>query len=405
MSQTMGTVHALTFTFCLIVAFTHNATAQGVQGSACSVQSDCGYPLSCIAFNDKEIYSMIGVIRPSLPCETSGKTDCLCAQPSTVTGDCDEFSECDPSVSCSTFSDCSDSKLCYAIDTESGFLEDTPCTSDDDSCTCIRPDSAVFKPCGSTSADCGDGERCAKLEELYSFKCIACDLAPGLDITVLEYPEDSPPSNCDSEPAPAPPSPSASPSEAPPSTSSVPSVAASSPDAPSPSAVATEATPLGPSPDAPVASTSAAASASPQPVSVTDETPAAPTPSSSSAAADEADPEVCIDAAALAHLPSHQLIFSEHRRAAVLCDSFGSCATPGHMVEHHGVPMTMLSYCARSNVECTKTIKMVNSPKMTAGLGLRIKSRSDGLVYTSLAARYQTKTEEWMLSKLLRMGA
>lgn len=125
--------------------------------------------------------------------------------------------------------------------------------------------------------------------------------------------------------------------------------------------------------------------------------PSSSSPSSSSS-------EACIAADMLSHLPTHALIFSSHLRAAVLCDPFGSCATPGHFVVHGGRAMTMRQYCA-SAVEgkCTRRVKLVNSPRMrarsasTAEGGVRVGSQSPGLTFTALAARFDTRVERWAL--------
>lgn len=110
---------------------------------------------------------------------------------------------------------------------------------------------------------------------------------------------------------------------------------------------------------------------------------------------------VCIDAIALRHLPKSQLVFAQHRRASVLCDKWGSCATRGHMVEYHGEVMSMGTYCAR-HVECTRRVIAVNSPKM--GWGVRIVSNSPGLSFTALAARYETQFEESALKVVAMFG-
>lgn len=110
---------------------------------------------------------------------------------------------------------------------------------------------------------------------------------------------------------------------------------------------------------------------------------------------------VCIDANALSHLSSDELVYKEHRRGAVLCDKNGSCATPGHMVMYNGSFMMMSSYCSHIG-GCAKRVMNVNSPRHRRAL--KIDSRTDGLQYTSLAARYATVAEEHVLKTLLRVG-
>lgn len=109
---------------------------------------------------------------------------------------------------------------------------------------------------------------------------------------------------------------------------------------------------------------------------------------------------VCIDAEALAHMPANELVYERHRRAKVLCDQWGSCATAGHIVRYRGVGMMMKKYC--SIVGCVQRVKEVNSPRYK--MGLRIPCKSEGLVYTAFAARYESFVEETMLSTAVRLG-
>lgn len=129
-----------------------------------------------------------------------------------------------------------------------------------------------------------------------------------------------------------------------------------------------------------------------------------PTPGSTSTnqTGDDEDNESCIDADALAHLSEEQLVYKEHRRAGVLCDATGSCATPGHVVVHHGVPMMMGSYCALEGVTCSKKVMLVNSPRMA--WKLRIDSNTKGLQFTALSARYGSNAEEAVLGAAVRLG-
>lgn len=129
------------------------------------------------------------------------------------------------------------------------------------------------------------------------------------------------------------------------------------------------------------------------------------------AAVDETDglglsPEavaVCIGVDALSHLHAKDLVFPHHYRAAVLCDPSGNCATPGHIVVKDDVPMMMKTYCDqlrwkndREEEMCRWRVMLVNSPRMR--YGVRIKSKSDGLEFTVLAARFQSKMEESVMA-------
>lgn len=165
----------------------------------------------------------------------------------------------------------------------------------------------------------------------------------------------------------------------------------------------------------PTGSTSPTGAMTPDDVSTTEQTPsenssgppATPSPTTGvvgdedDAEASESDEPICIDANALTHLSSDELVYKEHRRGAVLCDKNGSCATPGHMVAYNGKFMMMSSYCTHSG-GCAKRVMNVNSPRHRRAL--KIPSRTDGLHYTSLAARYATVAEEHVLKTLLRVG-
>lgn len=113
------------------------------------------------------------------------------------------------------------------------------------------------------------------------------------------------------------------------------------------------------------------------------------------------DASICVDADALSHLPPTQLVYAAARRAVVLCDEHGSCATSGHIVHWHAVPMMMQTYCERY-ATCVRRIKHVNSPRMQRGL--RIPTRTDGLEFTPLAARFATTVEEVILRQILSFG-
>ncbi|CDF33442.1 unnamed protein product [Chondrus crispus] len=109
---------------------------------------------------------------------------------------------------------------------------------------------------------------------------------------------------------------------------------------------------------------------------------------------------VCIDAAALQHLQTHELVYSRHVSSRVLCDAFGSCATQGHIVRYAGKAMMMKNYCRI--VECEERIIKVNSPRYS--IGMRVPSKTDGLEYTSFAARYESVVEEAAIAAAVRMG-
>lgn len=113
------------------------------------------------------------------------------------------------------------------------------------------------------------------------------------------------------------------------------------------------------------------------------------------------EPSTCIDAEALQHLPSTHLVYATARRAVVLCDEQESCATSGHIVHWHAMPMMMRTYCEHF-ATCTRRIKHVNSPRMRRRL--RIPSRTIGLEFTPLAARFATHLEEAFLRQVLSFG-
>lgn len=125
--------------------------------------------------------------------------------------------------------------------------------------------------------------------------------------------------------------------------------------------------------------------------------PAVSTPSSPALASDN---RVCIDVQALHGFKRRELVFETHQQARVLCDKYGSCATPGHVVLFHGRGMMMRSYCDLTS--CEERVMMVNSPKYRRRLF--VSSSTTGLQYTSLAARYETRGEEMLLTALIRVG-
>lgn len=118
---------------------------------------------------------------------------------------------------------------------------------------------------------------------------------------------------------------------------------------------------------------------------------------------DYVPPEPCIAVEELEPHTHLKLVFKEHRRGSVLCDGSGSCASAGHIVQYDNEFMSMNSYCARhAEGGCRKTVRMVNSPRMSRGL--RVPSRTDKLQYTALSARYETPMEERLLTFVLRCG-
>lgn len=112
---------------------------------------------------------------------------------------------------------------------------------------------------------------------------------------------------------------------------------------------------------------------------------------------------VCVDVDLLLDLDKNGMVFRKHRRAAVLCDKDGSCATPGHMVVFQRRPMAMRTYC-REFVRggCEQRIKLVNSPRMK--VRLRILSRTHGLSMTAMATKFGHRIEEVLLQGLIELG-
>ena len=140
--------------------------------------------------------------------------------------------------------------------------------------------------------------------------------------------------------------------------------------------------------------------------------PTPPVSSSSTDSNDEDQPEetesesdlgfgpLCIAIEFLDHLPREALRFEMDSLASVLCDEYGSCATPGHIVTYHGEPMMMNSYCQR--VKCTRQLSRVNSPRYKRRM--TISTRTAGLTFTAFAARYGTFAEEQILKAAVRVG-
>lgn len=110
---------------------------------------------------------------------------------------------------------------------------------------------------------------------------------------------------------------------------------------------------------------------------------------------------VCVDAKLLYHLSHDNLVFSSHQRSSVLCDSFGSCATPGHIVVFEKQAMMMKSYCGLVS-NCSYRIMEVNSPKMK--IGLKVLTKSPSLKFTAFSAVYESRIEEIFLSHVVNIG-
>lgn len=115
---------------------------------------------------------------------------------------------------------------------------------------------------------------------------------------------------------------------------------------------------------------------------------------------EDEDSDVCIAVSSLGDVPQHQFVFSRHAKARVLCDKQGSCATRGHMVQYGGEVMMMQTYCQR--VRCTDEIMLVNSLRYSRQA--KIPSRTDRLMFTRFAARYNTALEEKVLRFAIDSG-
>lgn len=113
-----------------------------------------------------------------------------------------------------------------------------------------------------------------------------------------------------------------------------------------------------------------------------------------------AESEVCIAVKHLQHLSVTGRVYSKDRKAWVLCDNWGNCATPGHVVWWKGRGMMMKRYCEQVG-GCERNVEWVNSPR---GWGVRVASNREGLQFSSLAARWVTPLEESVLAGLVRLG-
>lgn len=110
--------------------------------------------------------------------------------------------------------------------------------------------------------------------------------------------------------------------------------------------------------------------------------------------------EPCIAIDALSEFSMTDLVYPEHIKSTVLCDSAENCATAGHMVLWNTVPMMMKSYCSLIDEGCKRRVKFVNSPRMKRQL--YIQSNSAALLYSALSARYSTVVEERCLRFMIR---
>lgn len=108
----------------------------------------------------------------------------------------------------------------------------------------------------------------------------------------------------------------------------------------------------------------------------------------------------CIGVNCLTHLSRGELKFEHDIEARVLCDEFDSCATGGHVVMVNGSGMMMSSYCKVA--KCYERVMLVNSPKEAKSV--RVKSKTEGLLFTGYSARYGTKVEEAMFGLVTKLG-
>lgn len=260
-------------------------------------------------------------------------------------------------------STCQGNRKCYEVSMPT--LLPVECTADSELCVCLDTDATC-----ESSNDCDEGERCAReLESGQNFQvCISCNLPSEIfESLQLEFVDENP-STCPS--------------------------ATVSPTPSSSAGVASDAFPTSEhSPDA-----NPAPSASPETGLGGDENE----DNNDGADEEEDNDEVCISIEALSGYSQKQLVYSDHRRAAVLCDQYGNCATPGHMVLYKQRPMMMRTYCAQTQQTCTRRVMLVNSPRMKTAM--RIPSKSEHLQFLAFAARMQTRTEEVLLSGLIRLG-
>lgn len=249
-------------------------------------------------------------------------------------------------------------------------------------CNCVVDSGHNDLDSCSDSTDCSFGEACVTVVDLLvpaQPQCISRKLLE-LDFFKRVYVEVA---GNSTQPISSP-SPSSSPSSSPTKSSSL-----SPSTSPSPSLSESSA------------QSSHSAIASPSVTSPVDETSPGGETAVSPSLTMETESEVCVDVDALSHLRPSELVYNRPRRAIVLCDKFGSCATPGHVIMWQESAMLMHTYC-KSHTRCVRAIKYVNSPRLKRLV--RIPSHTKGLLYTPLAARFVSRLEESLLRGLIRFG-
>lgn len=110
----------------------------------------------------------------------------------------------------------------------------------------------------------------------------------------------------------------------------------------------------------------------------------------------------CIAWKHLLKMDRSEMIYKSNRFAKVLCDHHGSCATSGHIVTWHRVPMMMKTYCEQIRTGCGIHVMETNSPRWRRKR--LVPSHTRNLMFTPLAARYSTKMEENILRIVIRSG-
>lgn len=287
---------------------------------------------------------------------------------------------------CSSDTDCVSPRLCYSLENSPQF-----CAAGESDCFC----ASISHISCTTSEDCLPNDRCVETSN-GSDLCFACNLfdsIPSENVTLIDE------GNCDSSREPTATSPPSNTSTLAPSSSLPP--AQSTPPPPSQTPVGSPIQSSAPTPES---------AQSPSSPSTTDPPSASnrparsdPFPTQTPAGSPIAKVGICIAVDMLSHMDSSSLIFGTHMRAAVLCDQYASCATPGHMLLFRANPMSMNEYCALPDVSCVKRVKLVNSPRMK--IGLRVSSRSPAMQFTALAATKETWLETAALRLLLKIGA
>lgn len=278
---------------------------------------------------------------------------------------------------------CKGSRSC--LDTEQYLAgnRNVRCRGSSSSCKCFPPQDE-FIPCSKSDGTCGKWERCYFTDlgpngaDVSNRLCMACyniDLAPFVRRRKIE-PADNEPATCSRPPygglgggnGSGEGDGSGSSASRPPDVSATPSYVAPPSITPFPKADASES-------------------------GTVDSTI---TPGSSSGSG------ICIDAK-LVEASGHQQVYRTHRVAEVFCDTNGSCATAGHIVVFNGKIMMMSKYCQLAVSGCKLRTMEVNSPQI--GRNVRVKTHTEGLEMTALAARFSTTMEEEVLKTLVHFGA